>query len=592
MKSWLDDCDELLGMREAIEGTIDSLQKDALPWDEARQQAFEQADPEAFARWQLRGRVATSLRHAQAMRDGARLPAITLTEEQQALDSEALNSLAWARVDPDPKKRTVWGEELLGLATARLAVENAADDPARFQYLDTLAWALLANGQDDEARRTSQAALDAAPADQRQSYEGYLAAITDAVDRAGERLAAAEEVYEERPVWEFAPEGEAQAFLHDTLEGLLGQLDRLASTERGVIAQRIEWARQIEALSLGHPNADVTWSAVRKAIASSDKYAGQTIDLRDRDVLGLVPLEPNPVTGYFEFYHLRSAWDGKSDPREIAIPVHDPKDGSIKVTGETGIVFVLLPGGEVTLGSQGTDADAPYYDAQRKSDEVLHEVTLAPFFLARHELTQGQWARLWSGDASLRRPSSYGLGFRGAGMAAAVNGAHPVEHVDWTMCRDVLGPHGLLLPTEAQWEYGCRGGTTTAWLSALAELSKYANVADATGKRAVPDWQCETWMDGHVGHAPVGSFLANGFGLYDVHGNVCEWCRDWYGAYGTEQPGDGLRPRSSSSDRVTRGGSFNIPAVFVRSAYRFSSAPAIRNDNLGLRPARTSRLRD
>ena len=77
------------------------------------------------------------------------------------------------------------------------------------------------------------------------------------------------------------------------------------------------------------------------------------------------------------------------DPRDIAIPQHR-EDGSIEVTGKTGIVFVLLPGGTVTLGSQSDDQDSPYYDKQRADNEALHEVTLAPFFLARHELTQGQ----------------------------------------------------------------------------------------------------------------------------------------------------------------------------------------------------------
>jgi len=159
--------------------------------------------------------------------------------------------------------------------------------------------------------------------------------------------------------------------------------------------------------------------------------------------------------------------------------------------------------------------------------------------------------------------------------------------VDWSMCDTLLTRHGMELPTEAQWEYGCRAGSTTPWNIDLAGLNDVANVADASAKRAVPAWGVfEDWDDGYVVHAPVGSFGANGFGLYDVHGNVMEWCRDWYGDYGSEKVGDGLRSVRSSSNRVYRGGSFVSTATLARSAYRDNYAPAFRTDLLGLRPAR------
>jgi hypothetical protein len=193
--------------------------------------------------------------------------------------------------------------------------------------------------------------------------------------------------------------------------------------------------------------------------------------------MGLVPIGMNPVTKLWEFYDLRSAWDGKQAATEIVIPTHK-EDGSIEVKAGTGIVFVLLPGGTVTLGSQKDDPNAPFYDPQRQDDETLHEVTLSPFLLARHELTQGQWARLWTWDAELRDPSNYKAG-TGTSPASRITLANPVEQVDWPMCDRLLTRHGLVLPTEAQWEYGCRGGTTTVWNVDFEQLKKIANLADA-----------------------------------------------------------------------------------------------------------------
>jgi formylglycine-generating enzyme required for sulfatase activity len=167
-----------------------------------------------------------------------------------------------------------------------------------------------------------------------------------------------------------------------------------------------------------------------------------------------------------------------------------------------------------------------------------------------------------------------------------------VENVDWDMTTGLLGRHRLVLPTEAQWEYGCRGGTVTPWFCGLEELVRYANVADATAKPRTSWWTCEEWSDGHLVHAPVGSFRPNGFGLFDVHGNVWEWTRDGdHGAGAVPRAGDGLRGDPGSlSSRIFRGGGFGLPARDARCSLRSGFAATRRDSYLGARPARASRL--
>ena len=154
MAEWLESCEELLAMRPGIEATLASLREQALPWDAARQGEFAAREPDAFAEWELRSNVLRSLEHAQAIRSGAAAPSeVALSPEQRELDAQTLNAMAWARVAPEPLERELWGEEAFGLALAKLAVDKAPEAAARFEYLDTLACAWLANGEDDQAVR-------------------------------------------------------------------------------------------------------------------------------------------------------------------------------------------------------------------------------------------------------------------------------------------------------------------------------------------------------------------------------------------------------------------------------------------------------
>jgi formylglycine-generating enzyme required for sulfatase activity len=225
-------------------------------------------------------------------------------------------------------------------------------------------------------------------------------------------------------------------------------------------------------------------------------------------------------------------------------------------------------------------------------------VTLAAFFMSKYEMTQGQWQRFTGGN-----PSKYGPDWSWKGVPPVEAPIHqnqpwnPVEQVTWLDCRDVLHRLGLVLPTEAQWEYAARAGTDSVWWTGnekeSIDVEGAGNLADGlTKKKGGPSaWAYEDWLeDGWAVHAPVGTFLANGFGLHDTIGNVWEWCRDRFGGYdGDVQPGDGLRilrKVTDPRDRVSRGGHFGSTAARARSAYRSFYAAESGGGTMGVRPAR------
>ena len=148
------------------------------------------------------------------------------------------------------------------------------------------------------------------------------------------------------------------------------------------------------------------------------------------------------------------------------------------------------------------------------------------------------------------------------------------------------------LPTEAEWEYACRAGTTTRFSNGdnLPDVAAVGNVKDRTAKEKHPNWfTAISTRDGYIYAAPVGRFQPNAFGLYDVHGNAEEWCSDGYDAdYYQQSPVDDPPGASAANDRVNRGGSwYNIPA-HNRSAERWHRPPDDRVNWLGFRVALVS----
>ena len=233
-----------------------------------------------------------------------------------------------------------------------------------------------------------------------------------------------------------------------------------------------------------------------------------------------------------------------------------------------GMELVFLPPGTFWMGSPDDEAD-------RSSSEVRHEVELTRgFWLGKYEVTQREWIALMG-----KNPSSF------------PNLYAPVEKVSWnevTEFCDKLTERehhsgGLdkgwkySLPTEAQWEYACRAGTETPFFWGTTLNGKRAN-CDGTnpyGTEISGPYLQRT--------STVGSYRANSWGLYDMHGNVYEWCLDWYGEYEVGKP-DPHGPASGES-RVFRGGSWDGRARLCRSANRYGNDPENSNDHIGFRVA-------
>ncbi len=290
------------------------------------------------------------------------------------------------------------------------------------------------------------------------------------------------------------------------------------------------------------------WRAAATAIARSPLYRG----LRLPQLPGLVPLGACPTTGLFEFLDLCTHAVGH------ALPARDG-DGGLRLDGGTGVVFVLLPPGAVRLGARRGDPGMLQNDEEAGDDELRGEtVQLDEFLLARTELTAGQWARLVDQTSVDGDP-----------LAPAVG-------VHWFEAVAALAAADLVLPTEAQWEYACRARTTTPWCTGADPLAVATH--------------------GWFGPRPqrTGALQPNGFGLYDLHGNVAEWCADEKLPYGAVAPrvGDGLRARpetAPNAPRVVRGGASHRGPLAARSSARDALPPTARDSALGLRPVRRLR---
>lgn len=382
----------------------------------------------------------------------------------------------------------------------------------------------------------------------------------------------------------------SSAMLLTLLRDTLPRLRAFAQEEAGTVAdvrRRLAWAERGAKDTLQHPG----WAAARTAARGIAPYGG--LDLSPQ--IDLIPIGADPRSGLLEFLHVPSHAPGAPPPSRDG-------QGRIQVREETGIVLVLVPGGDTTFGAQATDPSAANHDPQAEPDEAPVQVRLAPFFLAKHEMTQAQWRRLERASPSLFGPLVEPFTKQRADGSevtfARFDGRHPVEQVSWRDCTEAMRKQGLALPTEAQWEHACRAGAVTPWSTGAQHesLQGHANLPDEIA-RLFSDGEygfyC-AWEDGFPVTAPVGSFLPNAFGLHDMRGNVYEWCRDAQldvVRHARLQPLDGLRLEQSATpeelvNRAYRGGNYRRSPKEARSSNRMRMHMDAAGDEVGMRAAR------
>jgi sulfatase modifying factor 1 len=233
------------------------------------------------------------------------------------------------------------------------------------------------------------------------------------------------------------------------------------------------------------------------------------------------------------------------------------KLGDSFTISDLGLEMLWVKHGTFTMGS-------PVSEAERDDDEIQNQVTLTKgFYLGKYEVTQAQWERVMGNNPSYSKGAD-----------------RPVEQVSWNdaveFCKKLTEmekkagrvPQGMSyqLPTEAQWEYACRAGTTTRYSWGDSISSKNASY--------------DRYL--HEETTPVGKYPANPWGFHDIHGNVWEWCSDWYGGYPS---GSVTNPIGQASGwyRVKRGGSWIHDGAYLRSANREDNSPSRRIIYIGFR---------
>ncbi|NJK72926.1 MAG: formylglycine-generating enzyme family protein [Oscillatoriales cyanobacterium RU_3_3] len=334
------------------------------------------------------------------------------------------------------------------------------------------------------------------------------------------------------------------------LGGISGVKSRLASP---IVEVRI--AALSEALKHGKTGLDLIIQALQDE-SMQVKFAAYSL-LKDRDDLKIKP-QFQDYLPTFEFDVITVNAEGKENSRIESFAYYFPEDLGNGIT----LDMVYIPGGTFMMGSPATELG-------RLDDREgpQREVTVPAFYAGKYPITQEQWQAVIGTNPSAFKRDKY-----------------PVHIVIWhdavEFCRKLSQKtgHSYRLPSEAEWEYACRAGTTTPFSfgeTITADLVNY-NGNYPYGSAPKGTYRQQT--------TNVGSFPPNSFGLYDMHGNVWEWCSDkWHDNYNGAPTNGSSWETGGSEYRVLRGGSWVNFAVACRSAFRYRNSAVVRGRGIGFR---------